>query len=428
MNLFRSMVVAPLAVAISTTSPFCHATNGMNLEGFGPVAMSMGGASMAYDSGLAAMMNNPATLALAPVGDQASLALHFLGPDVAVTGMAESGGDAYFMPALGWGRKEGRLAYGIGMFAQGGMGTEYGRVSPFSMGTGQEVRSELGVGRLIVPVAIEVTPNLSVGASLDFVWAMLDVGMVATQQQVLDMTGNAFDIGPGKVAHIAFSDDSDFTGKAKGHGWAGKLGVNYKATPALTLGAAYHSKTSLSDLETSTNGATLSLFASDGSPLPVSQTGKMTVIDFQWPETYALGLAWQATPKLMLAADVRRIEWSEVMQSFSMNFAGTDMVMPQQWDDQNVFALGVQYRVNDKLGLRGGFNYGKNPIPDTWLHPLFPATVERHYTAGFDYRLGWSSCIAAAVSYAPEVSDSTGQGMTVTHGQVSAMVGYNHNF
>ena len=29
-----------------------------------------------------------------------------------------------------------------------------------------------------------------------------------------------------------------------------------------------------------------------------------------------------------------------------------------------------------------GWNYGENPVPDATLNPLFPATVERHYTAG----------------------------------------------
>lgn len=402
-----------------------HATNGMNLEGYGPLGMSMGGASMAYDSGLAAMMNNPATLALTSQGTQMALAIHHLGPDVAVQGMANSGGDSYFMPALGWGRKEGALSYGVGMFAQGGMGTEYGNASPFSMGTGQDVRSELGVGRLIFPLAYQVTPDFSVGASLDFVWAMLDVGMVADQAQVLGMSG--MNIGAGNFAAINFSDGNDFTGKAKGSGWAGKLGFTYKIRPNLTLGAAYHSKTNLKDLKTGANGATLSVYNGVGAQLS-SMTGKMTVIDFQWPETYAVGLAWEATPKLMLATDLRRINWADAMQNFRMSFSGTPFTMPQQWRDQNVYAIGLQYRPNERLGLRVGYNYGKNPVPDLWLNPLFPATVERHYTAGFDYRLNDKGCVAFAVSYAPEANNVTGTGLTVTHSQLSAMVGYNHHF
>lgn len=413
---------------MSCVSYSAFATNGMNLEGYGPLAMSMGGASMAYDSGMAAMMNNPATLALTVPGQQLALALHHLGPDVAVQGVAESGGDSYFMPAIGWGRKDGALTYGVGMFAQGGMGTEYGTDSPFSMGTGREVRSELGVGRLIVPVAYEVTPDFAVGASLDYVWAMLDVGMVATRDQVYGMTGG-MDIGAGNNAYVGFSDDNDFTGKAKGAGWAGKIGLTYKLSPVLTVGASYHSKTSLSDMKTSENGATMALYDSTGALIPGTESsGKLTVIDFQWPETYAVGLAWQATPKVMLALDLRRLNWADAMQNFRMSYNGITMTMPQDWQDQTVYAVGLQYRVDDRLGLRVGFNYGKNPVPDTYLHPLFPAIVESHYTAGFDYRVSESGCIAAALSYAPEVSDVNGMGMTITHSQVSAMVGYNHHF
>ncbi len=423
MKAWITSAAAILAAAIAPSAAL--ATNGMNLEGYGPLGMSMGGASMAYDSGLAAMMNNPATLALTSQGSQLALALHHLAPDVSVRGMADSSGDSYFMPAIGWGRKTGRLTYGVGMFAQGGMGTEYGRSSPFSMGTGQEVRSELGVGRVIFPLAYELTPNLAVGASLDFVWATLDLGMVATRDQVLGMSG--MDIGAGNLAYIHYSDNNEFTGKAKGTGWAGKLGFTYKLSPVLTVGAAYHSKTALNDLKTSGNGASFSLYDSGGNLL-VSNTGQVKIIDFQWPETYAAGLAWQATSKLMVAADLRRIMWADAMKKFRMSFNGTSFTMPQEWRNQNVYALGMQYRVNHRLGLRVGYNYGKNPVPDTWLNPLFPAIVERHYTAGLDYRTGEKGCVAVAVSYAPKVTATTSDGLTIDHRQFSAMVGYNHYF
>ena len=69
------------SVMVSTT---VYATNGMNLEGYGPIATGMGGASMAYDNGTAAMMNNPATLGLMPEGDRLDVALGYLGPHVTV--------------------------------------------------------------------------------------------------------------------------------------------------------------------------------------------------------------------------------------------------------------------------------------------------------------------------------------------------------
>lgn len=55
-------VVASLFAAGVMVSPLAYATNGMNLAGYGPVSESMGGVSMAYDNGTAAVINNPATL------------------------------------------------------------------------------------------------------------------------------------------------------------------------------------------------------------------------------------------------------------------------------------------------------------------------------------------------------------------------------
>ena len=46
-RVFACMALAGLAGS-------AYATNGMNVEGYGPIASGMGGASMAYDNGNAA--------------------------------------------------------------------------------------------------------------------------------------------------------------------------------------------------------------------------------------------------------------------------------------------------------------------------------------------------------------------------------------
>ena len=71
-----------VSIVASTTA---YATNGMNMEGYGPIATGMGGASMAYDNGTAALMNNPATLGLMPQGNRLDVAVGFLGPNVKAT-------------------------------------------------------------------------------------------------------------------------------------------------------------------------------------------------------------------------------------------------------------------------------------------------------------------------------------------------------
>src|SRR5512142_1830194 len=89
-------VLSLLLLSSLTLVPAAYATNGMNLEGYGPIATGMGGASFAYDNGTAAVMNNPATLGLMPEGNRLDVALGSLRPDItsSVPGMPEADSSA----------------------------------------------------------------------------------------------------------------------------------------------------------------------------------------------------------------------------------------------------------------------------------------------------------------------------------------------
>lgn len=490
------LIIALAAIGFAGSA---MATNGMNLEGYGPIATAMGGASMAYDNGTAAVMNNPATLGLMAQGSRLDLAVGMLGPDVTsrtAGGSAGSGGDAYYMPAVGWTKKNAALTYGAALFAQGGMGTEYAAGSVLDPSGGAlSQRSELGVGRLIFPVAYEASPNLTVGGSLDYVWAMMDLKMALNGAQFLGMTNPASTFGqvggtmmarfndfvagtnatgfnpfnftvmdpfnPVNWGYFNFSDGSDYTGKSKATGFAGKLGFTYKVSPKFTIGGTYHSKTSLGDMKGNAvvsfnanldsglalNLAPTGLFTTPGT-IPV--TGKISVVDFQWPETFGLGLAYQANDKLLVAMDYKRINWADVMKNFkmtftadgtqanpfAMGFAGSvlNATMYQNWDDQDVFILGLSYKATDALTLRAGVNIANNPIPSALLNPLFPAIEKTHYTLGFGYAFDKSSDVNFALSYAPEVSQTipnwlgSGTAVSVDHSQTSWQLMYSKRF
>lgn len=150
------------------------------MEGYGATAMGMGGASMAYDNGTAAMMNNPATLAMMEAGANLDLALGFLAPQVKSSAggtTSRSSADMFGGPAFGWVRKQNGLLFGVGMYGQGGMGTEYDGNSILALTPGLVNRSEVSVGRVIFPVAYNVSPDLNIGGSLDYVWAGMDLRM-----------------------------------------------------------------------------------------------------------------------------------------------------------------------------------------------------------------------------------------------------------
>jgi long-chain fatty acid transport protein len=488
------LVIVVVLFAMTTT---VLATNGMDLEGYGPIATGMGGASMAYNNGTAGFMNNPATLSLLPSGWHLDIALGMLGPHVDAvvatpngTLKAKSKATAFFMPTLGLVRKQCKLVYGLGVFGQGGMGTEYSKTSwmadpsqgaDTALTEGLVNRSEVSVGRAMGAFGYDVTDKLSVTVTADFVWAGIDLQMVMSEVQFQNLANpqaQTIGIASGTLfntfgqmyepfgghgisrlyhAYFDFSNDNAFTGEATNYGFAGKIGVIFRATPKLTFGAMYQSQTMLGDLKT--NNAKLSMGVNidpgifQGQPtgsyqdMIIPVTGKIAILNFQWPATFGAGAAYQATEKLMLAADFKYIMWSQVMKNFKMSFTADntaenggfaglvmDATLFQKWEDQAVIAAGGSYRITNQLTLRAGFNYGKNPVPEKYLNALFPAIVETHGTIGGGYEFNPNNQVNVSITTAfkKEVTNpgngSTIPAVTSNHSQLNASIMFSHSF
>uniref|UniRef100_Q3AQI3 Toluene transport protein, putative n=1 Tax=Chlorobium chlorochromatii (strain CaD3) TaxID=340177 RepID=Q3AQI3_CHLCH len=446
------------------------ATNGMNLEGYGAISHALGGTGSAYNTGNSGVSNNPATLALRKSkSTQLGFGLRGLHPDVSLqaNGISQSSaGDAYYMPSLSWMHKGSAVTWGVAMLAQGGMGTEYGKGSPlFSMGkplsgvgmvpmSGEEIRTEVGVGRVMFPIAWNVSENTTIGASFDVVWAGMDLMMDMDGAHFASMMGSgnvngtmATTLGtmmaPGggvtdvNYVRYNFSNNNAFWGEASGYGTGFKLGITHRLSKVVTVGGSFQSKTAMSDLKATK--AELSFAGVDGTGSTFTQkvNGTIKVRNFEWPTTIAAGVALYPSDRWMVAADVKHLGWASVMRSFSTSFeadntaanggfAGQELevAMKQDWDDQTVFGFGVQYRASDRLVLRSGASFSSNPVPNAYLNPMFPATTENHYTAGFGYRLSDAATIALAGAWVPKVSARNGDGVEVHHSQTNWSLNY----
>lgn len=427
-----------LASILAVASRTAFATVGMNFEGYGPEAHGAGGASYAWDNGTAAVVNNPATLGLAPEGDRIDVAFGFLGPNVRIDApggaTAKSGGTAYVMPAFGWSRRAGDLAWGFGIFAQGGMGTKYDESSFLALGSGGRVGSELTVGRAIVPLAWRLTDRFILAGAADFVWAGLDLQM-AVPGSVAPGLARGGTLAPPPLSaadylRIDFANDNPLAGSARGYGTAGRLGFVWQAHDRVAIGGVWNSRTSLSDLEAS--DADLSFGNSETGTETGRLRGKARAVDFQWPSSYGLGAAVRATKTVSVVADVKRVEWSDVMSDFNLRFdagaPGTiDFALPQQWRDHTVVSAGVIWRATDRLSLRAGYTFAENPIPEATANPLFPAITEDHVTAGATYAFG-DHAVALSVAIAPEVDLVNADGLRIRHSQANAQVMYTRRF
>jgi len=491
------------------------------------------------------VMDNPATMGLMDDGNRVDVAIGNLRPDVTTemgTQSWDSSSDSFLMPAVGWVQKNGDMSYGVGIFSQGGMGTEYaGSSSPggamsapqaganiayldsfvgapgisghismdqamggsatttdyantiASNAVGLDERAEVGVGRVIFPFTKDINEKVTLGASIDYVWAGMDLQMAMNGAMMQDMmpggsqtpgtiTGglinamgmmffdpavNNFDgsVAPPAMTdfgisglnygYFDFTDGTPYKGEAKGSGFAGKIGATFKVSPQLTIGATYHSQTSMSDLEAKGANVSMSTFmttldTNSGNmvtmPADVVMKGTIKVKDFQWPATMALGMAFQANDKLMLAADVKRINWSDVMKDFTMEFSADSITMAgadvtgmfpqkdmtatlyQNWDDQTVIQLGASYMVTNATTVRAGYNYASNPIPDETMNYLFPAITERHYTLGVGHMFNDAQSMDFALSYVPETTAGGPNGYETKMKQMNWQIMYSQKF
>jgi long-chain fatty acid transport protein len=358
------LVMLP-GMALATTGYFSH--------GYGVKAQGMAGVGIALPQDGLAAATNPAGTAF--VGDRLDVGLVWFRPsrggeiegNNAMTPMGPTSLDGkydanesqnFFIPEIGYVRQMSpQLALGVAIYGNGGMNTDY-KESPFknfgATGSGGVNLEQLFVAPSI---AWKVNENHSLGASLTFAYQRFRIEGIQPF-----------------AAFGASSDPSNFTNNKddSSTGWGVRLGYTGKITPTVTVGATWASKTYMSEFDKYSG-----LFAEQG--------------DFDIPSNFGIGVAWQATPSLVLAADVSRILYSGVdsignpIQNLTVdgNLFGTDKGPGFGWDDVTVFKLGTAYTMGDWT-LRGGYAYVTQPISkdQTFLNLYAPGVVQHHLTLG----------------------------------------------
>ncbi|AEI82631.1 protein TbuX (plasmid) [Cupriavidus necator N-1] len=449
------------AICAAVLCPHANATEVFNMEGYGPISRGMGGIGVAYDIGSAAMMLNPATLGLMPEGKHISIGLDVVNTDIKVTNTATgesvhsgkhgSNNGPYFAPELAFVYRRNPYAFGVGVFAEGGVGTQYGsssflsRTTTNSVDTGLDNFSRLLVLRIPFSAAYNVTDKLTVGGSLDVVWTALNVGMLLDASQIGGLAAANRVSGtlvpallgiPGlSGGHIRFSRDGLVGGGADAWGVAGKLGMTYQLAPSTRIGVAYSSKTAVGDLR---GNATLNAVSATAGNIPVS--GTIVVRNFQMPAQFSLGISHDITDNLTVAADYQRIFWASTMKNINIGFtssgngANLNISLPQNYRDTNVFGVGASYRINSKWTFRGGVRYAQEAIPGDSLLAVIPATPTTHLSTGASYAIGKDDILDFALSLALQktLTNPGGTNSSVPirteHSQLNAVIAYRKRF
>ena len=131
------------------------------------------------------------------------------------------------------------------------------------------------------------------------------------------------------------------------------------------------------------------------------------------PEILTMGIAYQADG-LLVEADIKYIGFSDVLDVVVLSGPAGDMPMAFGWDDQLVFALGVQKKISEKTTIRAGLNYGESPIGQEDVNSNLGslAITETHASIGATRQLGKN--IEGSISYVRAFSNELTSDTTPT--------------
>ncbi|BAZ93191.1 long-chain fatty acid transport protein [Thiohalobacter thiocyanaticus] len=402
----------PLCAALSAVIPSAAvATNGYFLIGFGAKSRAMGGVGVAYAQDALAAAANPAAMMDIDMNTlRVDVGGEFFNPPRSIYHSSDtlgttngvtsekSGSNIFLIPNMGGAFRFNRDMV-IGMAAIGaGLGTRYNQEVPgnpscvngdTSGGTDSYFfnfncnadSTTVGVMlmqmQMLPSVAYRVHRDHTLGASV----------ALAVQ------TFRAYGLGAFEdLGFAAATDRVSGEGNDWSYGAGFRLGGLHKFfDDKLTFGWNYASRVYMTEFKKYEN-----LFAEQG--------------DFDIPAHYTVGIAYQPTKKLTIAADVQYIDYSSIrsvsnpgpIDPVDLNplCPGDDSLDPSRcnlggndgmgfgWEDQTVYKLGVNYDYNKTWSFRAGVNYGESPIQEDQVlfNMLAPATVEWHLTFGASYR------------------------------------------
>jgi long-chain fatty acid transport protein len=356
-----------LPLLILAASAEANATDGYFAHGYGVKSQGMGGVGIALPQDALAAAANPAGMGL--IGDRVDFGLTWFRPqrESEITGNSASvngtydGNDTenFFIPEFGYNRQiNPNLTLGVSVYGNGGMNTDYKNGIPLFGSTGS---AGVDLIQLFVAptVAWKITPTQTIGASLNIAYQRFEAkglqGFASASTSPTNLTNNGHDNSYGAGLHL---------------GWVGQI------NDAVSLGATYQSRTYMSKFDKYKG-----LFAEQG--------------DFDIPSSYGVGIAVKATPQLTIAADVQRINYSDIASIGNVslpklgNGLGSDNGAGFGWRDITATKLGASYAYSDALTLRAGYNHSTQPVrqTDTLFNILAPGVVQDHATLGATYVL-----------------------------------------
>lgn len=370
--------------------------NGINRNGIGAKAISMGGASAADVSDtFAATTQNPALLGFS-VSDDLALGLTGVIADAEFRNGTSAVGllddRAGVIPeiavrkllrddlALGFSlvSEQARVADWVFEDKPGGASgvTSYGRRSHHSEIIG--IRGAVSLGW-------KISDQLSVGAGVGTVYNRNSLNSPYTFQSHPTLAG--------------FKTLLDL--ETEGFGMNGDLGVTWRPSEDVTLALSYRTVTQI-DTHGSAKGDIRNQFDDLGLSQVPGHFGYDARVENTLPDRLTAGLSWQATDRTRFAFQADWTGWADTFDDLTVNLRdGTNPsingllnsdaiedTIPLKWRDTITLRFGLEHEFAADWFLRGGYSYGASPVPDETALPMTAAISEHSVGLGIGHVCG----------------------------------------
>ena len=383
-TIFQTLPFALFALSFSSAS---FATTGYFMHGYGVKAQGNAGTAIAQFQDALTIANNPAGLSW--IGARVDIGVTVFAPDRSAeiggnaahaNGQYDGNGRKYFViPEIALNHQvNDQVALGLAIYGNGGMNTGYKQNPYAAFGNTGTAGVDLTQAFISPAVSWKYAKNQSIGVATNILYQRFEArglsGFVGFSADGANLSNRGKDSSTGIGARI---------------GWTGTFFDEH-----LTLGANYSSKINADRFDKYQG-----LFAEKG--------------DFDVPESYGVGVAVKITPQLTVAADVQRINYSDVKSvgnSFDVTQLQQGHVFGTQkgpgfgWDDINIYKVGVTYQAHPRLILRGGYSHNDQPIPDSevFLNILAPGVVQDHVSVGATWHVDQHQELSVAYTHALE--------------------------
>lgn len=353
--------------------------NGLNLNGLGTRAVSMGGAFIGLADDFSLVYWNPAGAGflkqplfgayltdLIPV-NKYQVAIP---PDVSINAETKLSHYLGFLVAY-YRPLSDNLTAGIGIYTPSGIGANW-RGEDFqemTAGVAYDWTSKIGMFTISPSLAWKINDRLSLGASLNINYGMFSLKRWAGEAEM----------GEGPMDLGQYEESL--------HGWGFGLTLGALARPADWLSLGLTIKTS--STVRFKGGAEMIYLGYAG--YPDSSDLKRNI---SWPWFVGGGLAVKPLEDLVLTADLQWTGWSglksldtEYLDPFwnlMMSEAGNDSIR-LDWKDRWQLRFGLEYRLSPQFSLRAGYYSDPSPAPDYTMNILLPSFDFQSLNAGIGY-------------------------------------------